>query len=69
MPYVFGRVVPGVVDRRRNHRRIAMHAVPLASRYPHPGWVEQRAMKIWQAQLSTVKAVLRLASRSLPREV
>ncbi len=37
--------------------RIAMHAVPFESRYPHPGWVEQDAMEIWHAQMSAVKAV------------
>jgi glycerol kinase len=43
-----------------NHRgeRIAMHAVPFKSRYPHPGWVEQDAMEIWRAQMSAVRAVL-----------
>lgn len=38
--------------------RIAMHAVPFASRYPQPGWVEQDAMEIWRAQTSAVSAVL-----------
>jgi len=38
--------------------RIAMHAVPFASFYPHPGWVEQDAMEIWRAQLSAVRTVL-----------
>ena len=37
--------------------RIAIHAVPFESRYPHPGWVEQDAMEIWHAQMSAVKAV------------
>jgi glycerol kinase len=37
--------------------RIAIHAVPFQSRYPHPGWVEQDAMEIWHAQISAVKAV------------
>ena len=43
-----------------NHRgeRIAMHAAPFESRYPHPGWVEQDAVKIWGAQMSAVSAVL-----------
>jgi glycerol kinase len=37
--------------------RIAIHAVPFESRYPHPGWVEQDAMEIWRAQMSAVNAV------------
>lgn len=37
--------------------RVAMHAVPVESHYPHPGWVEQDAMEIWHAQMSAVKAV------------
>lgn len=37
--------------------RIAMHAVPFACQYPHPGWVEQDAMEIWSAQLDAVRAV------------
>src|SRR6202795_2677960 len=43
-----------------NHRgeRIAMHAAPFESRYPHPGWVEQDAVEIWRAQMSAVHAVL-----------
>lgn len=42
-----------------NHlgERIAMHAVPFESRYPHPGWVEQDAMEIWRAQMAAVRAV------------
>jgi glycerol kinase len=38
--------------------RIAMHAVPVESRYPKPGWVEQDGQEIWQAQMSAVRAVL-----------
>lgn len=38
--------------------RIAMHAVPVASHYPKPGWVEQDGNEIWRAQLSAVSAVL-----------
>ena len=37
--------------------REAMHAVPFASRYPHPGWVEQDAMEIWHAQMLAVSGV------------
>ena len=38
--------------------RIAMHAVPVESRYPQPGWVEQDGNEIWRAQMSAVRAVL-----------
>ncbi len=38
--------------------RVAMHAVPFASRYPRPGWVEQDAPAIWRAQMSAVAAVV-----------
>ncbi len=42
----------------RRGERIAMHAIPFESRYPHPGWVEQDAVEIWRAQISAVRAVL-----------
>jgi glycerol kinase len=38
--------------------RFAMHAVPVESRYPKPGWVEQDGNEIWRAQMSAVRAVL-----------
>jgi glycerol kinase len=38
--------------------RIAMHSVPFAARYPHPGWVEQDGEEIWRAQMAAVKTVL-----------
>jgi glycerol kinase len=38
--------------------RIAMHAVPVESRYPKPGWVEQDGNEIWRGQLAAVSAVL-----------
>src|ERR1035441_2342540 len=38
--------------------RIAMHAVPFASHYPRPGWVEQNGAEIWRAQMLAVRAVL-----------
>jgi len=38
--------------------RIAMHAVPVESRYPRPGWVEQDGNEIWRAQISAVRTVL-----------
>jgi glycerol kinase len=38
--------------------RVRMHALPVESRYPKPGWVEQDGNEIWRAQLSAVRAVL-----------
>jgi glycerol kinase len=38
--------------------RVRMHAVPVESRYPKPGWVEQDGNEIWRAQMSAVRAVL-----------
>jgi glycerol kinase len=38
--------------------RIAMHAVPVVSRYPKPGWVEQDGEEIMRAQMSAVRAVV-----------
>ncbi|MBK9170760.1 MAG: glycerol kinase GlpK [Bryobacterales bacterium] len=39
-------------------RRVAMEAVPLASRYPQPGWVEQDPLDIWRAQHEAARLVL-----------
>src|SRR5580700_3690348 len=38
--------------------RMAMHAVPVESRYPKLGWVEQDGNEIMRAQTSAVRAVL-----------
>jgi glycerol kinase len=38
--------------------RIAMHAVPVESRFPKLGWVEQDGREIMRAQMSAVRAVL-----------
>ncbi len=42
--------------------RIAMHSVPVQSRFPHSGWVEQDAKEIWQAQMTAVRAVVESGS-------
>jgi glycerol kinase len=42
--------------------RIAMHSVAFDCAFPHPGWVEQDATVIWQAQLEAAKAVLERAA-------
>jgi glycerol kinase len=41
--------------------RVRMHAVPIESRYPKPGWVEQDGNEIRRAQMSAVRAVLESA--------
>ncbi len=38
--------------------RLSMRAVPVESRYPHPGWVEQDGQEIWRAQVAAVRAAL-----------
>jgi len=42
-------------------RRVALAAVPTVSRFPHPGWVEQDAKEIWDAQRTAVANTLGLA--------
>jgi len=37
---------------------LAIHAIPFASRYPQPGWVEQDANEIWNAQIGAVRHVI-----------
>jgi glycerol kinase len=39
-------------------RNIAMESVPVHCRYPHPGWVEQDADEIWNAQLYAARLLL-----------
>ncbi len=41
--------------------RVRMHAVPVESRYPKPGWVEQDGNEIWRAQMSSVRAAIESA--------
>lgn len=38
--------------------RIAMRSVAYASQFPHPGWVEQDASAIWQAQIDATRQTL-----------
>ncbi len=35
-----------------------MEAITFASQYPHPGWVEQDAMSIWEAQMESARRLL-----------
>jgi glycerol kinase len=49
--------------------RIAMHAVPIESRYPRPGWVEQDGKEIMRAQMSAVRAVLESAGEIAARGI
>src|SRR4051794_17605470 len=38
--------------------RLALHAVPFATNYPRPGWVEQDADEIWQGQIEAAREVV-----------
>jgi glycerol kinase len=38
--------------------RIAMESLPIECRFPQPGWVEQDAIEIWNAQLESARRVL-----------
>lgn len=42
--------------------RLQMESVPIRSRFPQPGWVEQDAEEIWTAQLAAARAVLAKAN-------
>ena len=39
-------------------RNVAMESAPVHCRYPHPGWVEQDAEEIWNAQLYAARLLL-----------
>jgi glycerol kinase len=49
-------------------RRLAMESNPIPCSYPQPGWVEQDANQIWQAQLDAAWRTL-AAARVTPAEV
>ena len=42
----------------REGRLIGMEAVAFPCQYPHPGWVEQDALAIWDAQMEAARRVL-----------
>ncbi|HVW87089.1 MAG TPA: glycerol kinase GlpK, partial [Bryobacteraceae bacterium] len=72
MPYVLS-LDEGTTSARAalyNERgeRIAMQAVPVESRFPQPGWVEQNAVEIWDAQMRAARSVLD-EKRIAPKEV
>src|SRR3954470_3525145 len=39
-------------------QRLLMRSLPLTSMYPSPGWVEQDADEIWNAQIRSAMTVL-----------
>ena len=49
-------------------RRIAMEALPIESRFPHPGWVEQDPIEIWNAQLGAAQRTMERAGVQ-PRDI
>ncbi|HYM10073.1 MAG TPA: glycerol kinase GlpK [Bryobacterales bacterium] len=42
----------------RNARALAMESAPIECHYPNPGWVEQDAEQIWQAQFHAARRAL-----------
>jgi glycerol kinase len=42
-------------------KRVAMESFPIASRFPLPGWVEQDAGEIWNAQIEAARRTMELA--------
>jgi glycerol kinase len=42
----------------RAGERVAMESVPFGTSYPQPGWVEQDAEEIWQAQLEAARGAM-----------
>lgn len=62
MPYVLS-LDEGTTSARtilfdEEARTVAAHQIPIESRFPHSGWVEQDANEIWRAQKETVGATL-----------
>lgn len=49
-------------------RRVAMESTNFSITYPHPGWVEQDAEEIWEAQLTAARLALTKA-RVSPEQV
>ena len=45
----------------RETRAVASDQIPIESTYPHDGWVEQNAARIWDAQLATIRRALEKA--------
>jgi glycerol kinase len=50
-------------------RNVGMESAPVQCRYPNPGWVEQDADEIWNAQLYAARLLLDRASVSAPEIV
>ncbi|HWQ53194.1 MAG TPA: glycerol kinase GlpK [Bryobacteraceae bacterium] len=42
----------------RQGRNVGMESLPIASEYPHPGWVEQDPAAIWSTQIDTARRLL-----------
>ncbi|HEV8148325.1 MAG TPA: glycerol kinase GlpK [Bryobacteraceae bacterium] len=47
-------------------RRSGMQSSPIECRYPHPGWVEQDANAIWQAQIDAARRTLDSSGMKAP---
>ncbi|HZT30421.1 MAG TPA: glycerol kinase GlpK [Bryobacteraceae bacterium] len=62
MPYILS-LDEGTTSARaalydQQGRCLGMESVPVACRYPQPGWVEQDALEIWAAQLEAARRVM-----------
>ena len=49
----------------RDANEIAVDQVPIASHFPHDGWVEQDAEQIWRAQLTAARRAVEKAETSV----
>jgi glycerol kinase len=49
-------------------RVVSMESTPIAGRYPHPGWVEQDALEIWNAQLEATRRLIEKTAIA-PRDI
>jgi glycerol kinase len=65
MPYILsldeGTTSARAVLYNGEGQSLAMESLPVACRYPQPGWVEQDALEIWQSQLEAARRVLERA--------
>lgn len=62
MPYLIsldeGTTSARTVLYNERGESLAMESRPIECLYPQPGWVEQDALQIWQAQMESARAVL-----------
>ncbi len=63
MILIFDHGTSGIKTCLMNHegRFVAKAGAPVASKYPHPGWVEQDPLALWQLTQSTAEQALKSA--------